>query len=87
MLFSDEVFTIMPLEGELWPNSTMEVNIIFKPKEARMYTCTAYCDITGRESRLPLRLRGDGIGPKVSFSLDTLDMGHIFVGSSHTYEV
>ena len=51
------------------------------------YTCTAFCDITGRESRLPLRIRGDGCGPKVQLSFDDLDMGNIFVNSIHTYEV
>ena len=87
MLFDDEVFSIQPQEGDIWPNSKAEINVIFKPTEARSFTRTAYCDITGRESRLPLRLRGDGIGPQVEFSFDTLDMGHIFVGSTHTYEV
>ncbi|XP_033116735.1 hydrocephalus-inducing protein homolog isoform X2 [Anneissia japonica] len=87
MLFSDDVFVIEPSEGDIWPNSTAEVNVVFKPQEAAVYSRTAYCDITGRESRLPLRIRGDGIGPKLIFSFDTLDMGHIFIGSTHTYEV
>ena len=51
------------------------------------YARTAYCDVTGRESRLPLRIRGDGAGPKVHFSLDTLDVGNVFINSQHTYEV
>ena len=87
MLFSDDVFRIEPAEGDIWPNSSMEVNIIFKPDEAKTYTRTAFCDITGRESRLPLRIRGDGTGPKVQFSFDHMDMGNIFINSTHTYEV
>ena len=87
LLFNDDVYQIEPEEGDIWPNSSMEVNIIFKPTEAKTYTCTAFCDVTGRESRLPLRIRGDGMGPKVQFSFDELDLGNIFVGSSHTYEV
>ncbi|XP_071959113.1 hydrocephalus-inducing protein homolog isoform X2 [Antedon mediterranea] len=87
MLFSDDVFVIEPSEGEIWPNSSAEVNVIFKPQEATIYSRTAYCDITGRESRLPLRIRGDGVGPKLMFSFDSLDMGHIFIGSTHAYEV
>ena len=43
--------------------------------------------MTGRESRLPLRIRGDGVGPKVHFSLDTLDIGNVFLNSQHSYEV
>ncbi|XP_033625714.1 hydrocephalus-inducing protein homolog [Asterias rubens] len=87
MLYSDSAFSIEPLEGDIWPNSNAEINVIFKPEEARTYWSTAYCDITGRETRLPLRMRGDGVGPKVVFSFDTLDMGHIFIRSTHTYEV
>lgn len=87
MLFNDEVVKIEPVEGDIWPNSTFEVNVIFKPREAQTYTRTVYCDITGRESRLPLRVRGDAIGPKVQLSFETMDMGNIFIGSTHIYEI
>ncbi|XP_035679087.1 LOW QUALITY PROTEIN: hydrocephalus-inducing protein homolog [Branchiostoma floridae] len=87
MLFADDVFQIEPLEGEIWPNQSAEVSVIFKPQEAKTYQQVAYLDITGREARLPLRLRGDGVGPNVQFSFEQLDMGNIFVGSIHTYEV
>ncbi|KAL5021171.1 hypothetical protein ScPMuIL_000326 [Solemya velum] len=87
MLFNDEVVKIEPVEGDIWPNSTFEVNVIFKPRDAQTYTRTVFCDITGRESRLPLRVRGDAIGPKVQFSFETMDMGNIFIGPTHTYEI
>ena len=51
------------------------------------YARTIYCDVAGRESRLPLRIRGEGIGPRALFSLDSLDIGNIFVNSKHSYEV
>ncbi|XP_059569698.1 hydrocephalus-inducing protein homolog [Alligator mississippiensis] len=86
MLFSDNIFTIEPVEGDVWPNSTAEINVIFKPREARVYQQTVYCDISGRETRLPLRIRGEGMGPKLIFSFDQLDIGKIFVGSTHSYE-
>jgi hydrocephalus-inducing protein len=75
------------VEGDIWPNSTAEIGIIFKPREPQTYTRTIFCDITGRESRLPLRIRGDGIGPSVQFSFDEMDIGNIFVNSQHIYEV
>ncbi|KAL2094102.1 hypothetical protein ACEWY4_011414 [Coilia grayii] len=78
---------IITQEGDVWPNSTAEVNIVFKPQEAKLYQQTVYCDITGRESRLPLRIKGEGIGPKLQFNFDLLDMGNIFIGSKHSYEV
>ncbi|KAG2469945.1 HYDIN protein, partial [Polypterus senegalus] len=85
--FVDDVFSLQPAEGEIWPNSTVEVNIFFKPKEEKVYQQNIYCDITGRESRLLLRIKGEGIGPKLTFSFDEVDVGHMFIGSKHTYEV
>ena len=87
LLFEDDVIKLDPVEGDIWPNSSAEITVVFKPHQAQTYTRTAFCDITGRESRLPLRIRGDGNGPRVQFSFDTLDMGNIFVNSTHTYEV
>ncbi|XP_074007853.1 hydrocephalus-inducing protein homolog [Numenius arquata] len=87
MLFSDDIFTIEPVEGDVWPNSSAEINVIFKPQEARLYHQTVYCDISGRETRLPLRIKGEGMGPRLRFSFDQLDIGKVFVGSAHSYEV
>ncbi|XP_039209471.1 hydrocephalus-inducing protein homolog isoform X12 [Crotalus tigris] len=86
MLFNNKVFSIEPLEGDVWPNSTTEIRVMFRPQEAGMYLQTVYCDITGRETRLPLRIKGEAIGPKLLFNFDQLDVGKIFVGSSHSYE-
>ncbi|KAM6946364.1 hydrocephalus-inducing protein homolog [Aplochiton taeniatus] len=80
-------FTLQPTEGDLWPNSSAEVNIVFKPLEAKVYQHTVYLDITGRQARLPLRIKGEGLGPKLKFNFDLLDMGNIFIGSKHRYEV
>ncbi|XP_064641495.1 hydrocephalus-inducing protein-like isoform X2 [Lineus longissimus] len=87
MLFTDDVIKIDPPEADIWPNSSIECNIIFRPAEAKTYQRTAFCDVTGRESRLPLRIRGDGNGPQTQFSFDELDMGNIFINSTHNYEV
>ena len=87
MLFDDDVIIIEPVEGDIWPNSSVEVSVIFKPSEAKCYQRTAFCDITGRESRLPLAVKGEGIGPRVQFSFDQLNMGNIFVNSTHHYEL
>ncbi|NXI51133.1 HYDIN protein, partial [Chloroceryle aenea] len=86
MLFSDDIFTVEPVEGDVWPNSLAEINVIFKPQEARVYQQTVYCDISGRETRLPLRIKGEGTGPRLCFSFDQLDIGEVFVGSAHSYE-
>ncbi|KAG8437289.1 hypothetical protein GDO86_008117 [Hymenochirus boettgeri] len=87
MLFTDDIFHIEPVEGEVWPNSSVEVNVLFKPQEPKIYQRTIYCDIAGRVARLPLRIRGEGLGPKLSFNFEQLDIGKIFVGSRNSYEV
>ncbi|XP_060779913.1 hydrocephalus-inducing protein homolog [Neoarius graeffei] len=87
LAFSDQQIITEPQEGDIWPNRTAEISIIFKPQEAKLYQHTMYCDVTGREARLPLRIKGEGMGPKLQFNFDLLDIGNIFVGSKHNYEV
>ena len=77
----------MPQEGEIWPNSQAEISIIFHPDAARTFSRVAYCDVTGRESRLPVKIQGEGLGAKCTFSYDTLDIENVFVNSAHAYEV
>lgn len=68
MLFADEIFEIRPLEGEIWAQSEIEVTVFFRPRTTTDYTSIAFLDCIGREERLPLRLGGGGIGPKVCTS-------------------
>lgn len=65
MLFADEIFEIRPLEGEIWAQSEIEVTVFFRPRTTTEYASSAFLDCIGREERLPLRLGGGGIGPKV----------------------
>ena len=85
--YEDDVFRIEPSSGEIWPDSEAIVTVVFAPKEATQYTRTVYCDVTGRETRLPLKLRGDGLGPVLEFPTREVDMGRMFVGSTHVFEV
>ena len=87
MLFVDDVIKIDPVEGDIWPKSSMDITVVFQPEEAKEYNRIAFCDVTGREARLPLRIQGEGIGPNVQFSFDQLDMGNIYVFSTHVYEI
>ncbi|XP_026975142.1 hydrocephalus-inducing protein homolog [Sagmatias obliquidens] len=86
MLFSNNIFSVEPLEGDVWPNSSAEITVYFNPREAKLYQQTVYCDISGREIRLPLRIKGEGMGPKIRFNFELLDIGKVFVGSVHCYE-
>nr|XP_004659621.2 hydrocephalus-inducing protein homolog [Jaculus jaculus] len=86
MLFLNNIFTIEPLESDVWPNSSAEITVYFNPLEAKLYQQTVYCDISGREIRLPLRIKGEGMGPKIQFNFEVLDIGKVFIGSLHCYE-
>ncbi|NXK86342.1 HYDIN protein, partial [Formicarius rufipectus] len=86
MLFVDDIFTIEPLEGEIRPNSSEEITVTFKPRDARIYKRTAYCDISGRETRLPLHLTGEGLGPRLCFLSPELDIGEVSVIAVNRYE-
>ncbi|KAM9374294.1 hydrocephalus-inducing protein homolog [Phaethornis superciliosus] len=86
LLFSDDVFAIEPVEGDVWPSSSAEIKVIFKPQEARTYQQTVFCDISGCESRLSLRITGEGVGPQLRFNFDQLDIGKVFLGADHSYE-
>ncbi|NWV04318.1 HYDIN protein, partial [Ptilonorhynchus violaceus] len=87
LLFSDDIFSIEPLEGEIGPNCSAEIKLTFKPQKALVYEKVAYCNISGREGRLPLRLIGEGQGPWLELSYYELNLAHIFINSPHIYEV
>ncbi|XP_066051026.1 LOW QUALITY PROTEIN: hydrocephalus-inducing protein homolog [Chamaea fasciata] len=87
LLFSNDFFFIEPMEGEIGPRCSAEIKVTFKPLEALEYQSVAYCDISGRESRLALHLRGEGRRPLVELSCDTLNLGEVFVKTAHTHEV
>ncbi|CAF1106189.1 unnamed protein product [Rotaria sordida] len=86
-LFANSNFRIDPLEGDIWPGGNLDIQILFKPNEARKYEQTAWLDVVGREQRLPLTLTGEGEGAKLEASFQTLDIGCVYVGSTHLYEV
>ncbi|XP_040894088.1 hydrocephalus-inducing protein homolog [Toxotes jaculatrix] len=87
LALSHSCITVEPTEGEIWPNTTAQFNIVFKPEEASLYQQTMYCDITGRESRLPLTIKGEGMGPKLQLSYNLMDMKNVFIGDKDCYEV
>ncbi|KAI3370851.1 hypothetical protein L3Q82_007368 [Scortum barcoo] len=74
-------------EGEIWPNMTVQFNIVFKPQDGTLYQQTIYCDVTGRESRLPLTIKGEGMGPKLQLNYNLMNIKDVFIGDKNTYEV
>jgi hydrocephalus-inducing protein len=86
-LFFDDVFVVQPVEGHVWPNSFLEVTVFFQPDKPGSHQKTIYCEISGRETRLPLQLQGDAIGAQARFSYDLLEIEEVFINTSHRYEV
>ncbi|KAL2300220.1 hypothetical protein Nmel_012186 [Mimus melanotis] len=87
MLFYDDIFCLEPKEGEIWPSCSAEISVFFKPQEARVYNQAVYCDISGRETRLPLLLIGEGVGPRLHFRFEELNIGEVFIRATHRYEM
>jgi len=81
LLFQDSVFVVQPTRGEIWPNAECEVTIVFSPGVDAEHVRTLFCEITGREQRLPLKVKGVGAGPRASFNFDALDIGSVYLGS------
>jgi hydrocephalus-inducing protein len=65
----------------------LDIYVVFSPLEPKKHEATAYLDITGSESRIPLNMSGNGIGPKFRFGFEVMDLGTIFLGGAHSYEV
>jgi hypothetical protein len=73
--------------GEIHPHSTRDIYVFFSPKRTGIFISEAFCDITGLEERAEMRITGRGLGPKFKLAFDELDIGTIYLGGGHTYEV
>ncbi|KAM9351908.1 hydrocephalus-inducing protein homolog [Symphorus nematophorus] len=87
LVLPDSCITLEPAEGEIWPKLTAQFTIAFKPEEAQLYQQTIYCDVAGCESRLPLTMTGEGMGPQLQLSYNLMNMENVFIGDKDCYEV
>ncbi len=87
LLFQDDIFSIEPISGQIWPNSEMTITVTFVPKGALHYSTVTYCNISCSEERLALNLSGEGIGPKAFLSVYEVNLGDVFVNEIHRTEV
>jgi hypothetical protein len=85
--FKNNSFSLSPAEGEVWPNAETEITVTFTPSTSTEMSCVAFCDITGKEHRLPLQLQGTGIGPRIVLSYNVIDIGEVFINSVSEYDV
>ncbi|XP_058667706.1 hydrocephalus-inducing protein-like [Ammospiza caudacuta] len=59
MLFSDDIFFLEPMEGEIGPNCSAEIKVTFKPLEALEYGSVAYCSISATNLGLCFKFAPD----------------------------
>ena len=85
--FDDPVFAIEPMAGEIFPGCFVELTVTFRPQAAGETGTTAFCELTGREARLPLQMVAKGLGPRATWLYDTLDVGDVYINAHHRYEV
>ena len=69
--------------GEVYPGCYAEITVTFKPNTSAETSATAYCELMGREQRLPLHLLGRGLGPRATWLYDVLDVGDVYVNATH----
>ncbi|XP_067203900.1 hydrocephalus-inducing protein-like [Linepithema humile] len=80
-------FLLMPKEGEIWPQSSIDITVLFRAMEVNKISSVAYLEVTGREDRIPLSLHGSGKGPVFHLNVITIDLKDIFLCSVHNYEI
>ncbi|XP_029289106.1 hydrocephalus-inducing protein homolog [Cottoperca gobio] len=87
LVLSHSCITVEPAEGEIYPNTPAQFQVVFKPNEAKLYQQTIYCEVTGREARLPLTIKAEGMGPNLQFKYQLMDMKDVFIGDKDCYKV
>lgn len=74
-------------EGDIWPENDVIVTVFCCPNKATNLTSTAYCEVSGRSDRLPLKLEGTGLGPKFELNIKSFDLKKIYIYSTQCFEV
>lgn len=54
--YHSSILDVSPSEGAIWPNSFAEVVLTFLPTCSGAFAEVAFCEIGGRETRLPLQI-------------------------------
>lgn len=58
LVFHESVLEISPPQGEIYPGRSVEISAIFKPDKIGEFEKVIYCDVQGREQRLPMAIKG-----------------------------
>ncbi|KAF5288916.1 hypothetical protein FQA39_LY03795 [Lamprigera yunnana] len=86
-MYQNAHFEIVPMSGDILPNSRFEFTIFFTPTEVGAYHSDAFLEVTGRSCRLPMILNGSAVGPHIELNLESLDANKLYMCTVHRYEV
>ncbi|XP_044750410.1 hydrocephalus-inducing protein homolog [Coccinella septempunctata] len=86
-LFHDPNFKFLENNGIIGPKSIVNIEVVFCPTKAESYQSIAYLEVTGRETRQPLKMVGTGLGPEVSLNFKVLDVENLYLCAKHQYEI
>lgn len=87
VLFEHEAIEVEPLKGHVMPRSATDIVVRFTPTQPQKLEHAVSCEIAGQAHRLPLVVRGHGVGPKIMFSYDVMDLGVCYIHAKHQCEL
>eukprot|EP00658_Telonema_sp_P-2_P011349 TRINITY_DN14309_c0_g1_i2.p1 TRINITY_DN14309_c0_g1~~TRINITY_DN14309_c0_g1_i2.p1 ORF type:complete len:774 (+),score=193.47 TRINITY_DN14309_c0_g1_i2:174-2495(+) len=85
-LFKHDIFSVEPPEGWIYPGGEAEFLVTFHPAIAVEYITSVYCFVQGRATRIPVHLKGRGIGPRVCFSYAGLNLDEVYMNTAYEYK-
>ncbi|OHT12584.1 hypothetical protein TRFO_03593 [Tritrichomonas foetus] len=85
--YTNDVFTIEPMELEIWPHSFQSIFIFFSPLLAVRYSSVAYAQIDEEQERVRLELIATGLPPMAQFLTSQIVIGNVFLDSIFEYRV
>ncbi|OHT01013.1 hypothetical protein TRFO_07679 [Tritrichomonas foetus] len=85
--FQSQFFHFENNTGEIWPLRFQRAIVSFTPQLSILYQDVAYLYVVETGERVPVTLKGTGLAPEAQFSVQAINVGHIFLESILEYEV
>ena len=86
-LFSSDTFIFEEFESEIWPRSTVNLIVRFRPQKSGTNRETVYLTDAETGNRIPIILQGECLPPLAQFSVQNINVEHIFLDNSYQYLV
>ena len=85
--YQSDVFTIDPLELDVWPHSYKQITFTFSPTIATRNTSFAYAQIDEYKERFKIQIVATGLPPTAQFLTAQIMVGNVFLDSILEYQV